>query len=826
MEVHFPPPGYAASAAESVHMKRSNSAVVPSCRLLLAASLALTLGACHHSDRDDEEPAPPPPPATASRISVELARTTHGVPHVQANDFRSLGYGLAYAYAQDNVCMFADSLLTVRGERSLFFGGEARAPRRSGDEYGAASGFMDLKNEDSDFFFKGYIDLEQLRANYAAGGQESRDLLAGYVEGYNRYLKDYAGKLPAPCATARWVRPMTVDDMYLVIAEKALHASGQVFSKEFVAAGRAPGAPVSLAGRASRKLDPSFLMARLDQLNRQGFGSNALAVGKDLSASGRGLLLGNPHYPWTTTDRFYQAHLTVPNRYDAMGVIIGGVPAIVIGFNKNIAWSHTVTTAYHFTTFRLALDPGDASGTTYLVDGERQKMSTKTVTVDLLQADGAIQKRSKTFYFAKQGAVIVKPEAGMTWTANAAYVLADPNRNNTRMLEQWLGIGTATSVQALKTSLDRVVGLPWVNTVAADRDGNALYADASVVPHMNADKFANGCLLLQAALLFDGSRSSCGWGQDPGAPPGIYSPATGPWLLRTDYVGNSNDSYWLSNPKALLTGPAPLGFSPLYGRVGVEQSLRTRIGFLQFEEMLAQRGKLKLTDIQELAFANRLYAAELVLPELLPACAGNADAVLVQACNVLSAWDRRVNIDSRGAVLFREFWNAAVGIPNKWAVPFNPADPVRTPSGVAPAAVPAMLAALKNAALKLQDLGIPLDGRLGDYQVEPRNGVRIPLHGGIGNIDGSYNSLTMRNPLGAAGYEGVHWGQSYIQTVTFDDDGPVAQAMLTYGQSTDPKSPWYADQLQVYSRKEWPVLPFTPARIKADPNYTTVTLKE
>ena len=61
------------------------------------------------------DPAPP-------KISAELARTTNGVAHIRANDFRGLGYGLAYAYAQDNVCMFADSLLTARGERSLFFG--------------------------------------------------------------------------------------------------------------------------------------------------------------------------------------------------------------------------------------------------------------------------------------------------------------------------------------------------------------------------------------------------------------------------------------------------------------------------------------------------------------------------------------------------------------------------------------------------------------------------------------------------------------------------------------------------------------------------------
>lgn len=791
-------------------------------RILLASALALGLGACSSSDDDDDAP----PPQTASRIQVEVARTTHGVPHVRAENFRSLGYGLAYAYAQDNVCMFADSVVTVRGERSMFFGPDARPRQRMGDEYGGGSGFMDLNNEESDFFFKGYLDLEQLRANYTAGSAEPRDLLEGFVEGYNRYLKDYAGKLPAACADAKWVRPMSFDDMVLVVAEKALHASGQAFARDFVAAGRTPGAAVSLAKVAPRKIDASTLVAQLDKMNKQGFGSNALAVGKDLSGNGRGLLLGNPHYPWTTADRFYQAHLTVPGRYDAMGVIIGGVPAVVIGFNKDVAWSHTVTFAYHFTTFRLALDAGDATGTTYLYDGERRKMTSKTVSIDVLQADGTTAKREKTFWFSHQGAVISRPAAGMTWTSTAAYVLADPNRNNTRMIDQWLGIGTAGSVRALKDSLDKVVGLPWVNTIAADREGNTLYADASVVPHMDANKFVNGCLLLQAALLFDGSKSSCGWGQDAGAPTGIYSPARAPWMMRTDYVGNSNDAYWLTNPKSLLVGPAPLGYSPLYGRTGIEQSLRTRIGFRQLEDLLAQKNKLNLADMQALAFSNRVYAAELVLPELLPACAASTDTLLRQACNVLQAWDRRADVDSRGEVLFREFWSTASAIPNKWAVAFNPADPVNTPYGVAPAAMPAMLTALRGAAQKLETLGVPLDGRLGDWQVEPRNGVRIPIHGGNGNQEGTYGSITMRTGLTSSGYVGVHWGQSYIQTVTFDDQGPVAQAMLTYGQSTDPKSAWYADQTLAYSRKQWPVLPFAADKIKADPGYSTMTLRE
>ena len=94
--------------------------------------------------------------------------------------------------------------------------------------------------------------------------------------------------------------------------------SGEVFAAEIVAGARRPGSgtgrrPGGQARWTLRSCRPAWT-----HLTREKLGSNALALGKEVTQTGRGILLGNPHYPWTSTDRFYQAHLTVPGplRYD------------------------------------------------------------------------------------------------------------------------------------------------------------------------------------------------------------------------------------------------------------------------------------------------------------------------------------------------------------------------------------------------------------------------------------------------------------------------------------------------------------------------------
>ena len=59
--------------------------------------------------------------------------------------------------------------------------------------------------------------------------------------------------------------------------------------------------------------------AALVDADRVTIGSNGWAFGSDVTSARTGLLLGNPHFPWVGTTRFWQMHLTIPGKLDVMG---------------------------------------------------------------------------------------------------------------------------------------------------------------------------------------------------------------------------------------------------------------------------------------------------------------------------------------------------------------------------------------------------------------------------------------------------------------------------------------------------------------------------
>ena len=741
--------------------------------------------------------------------TVEIVRTTFGVAHIRAADFESLAYGVAYAHAQDNVCQTADQLVTVRGERSRYFGGAATG----------RLGLRTLPNEQIDLFIRAHMDDAHLARAYGQMSREAQEMARGYVAGYNRFVADTGvEKLPAGCRSAAWVRPMTLLD-YFRINETEMILGGVGALADAILAARPPS---STSSRAAPSLagDPARGVAPFDLFDDGEPGSNGWAFGRDVTSNGRGVLLGNPHFPWIGVNRFWEMHLTIPGELDVMGASIGHRAVVQVGFNRNVAWTHTVSTGKRFTLFELKLVPGDP--TAYVIDDRVMRMEPKALEIEVLGADGKITVRQQTVWNTVFGPAIVLPRLGLNWTSATAYALKDANTGNARAADAWLAINRARNVQEIRAAIGNL-GIPFVNTIAADRDGNAMYADVSVVPDVNADQLKRCAPSPAAARLFavagvtvlDGSRAACDWNADPTSPvPGLTPPARMPVVIRSDWVQNSNDSYWLSHP-----GATPQDISPLVGPVDVPQRLRTRIGIDEIRKRLAGAdgiagNKVGVAEVQAILMRNRNFAATLVLDDLLGAC-GSASAEAQEACNALRGWNRTDNLDAAGAHLFREFWRRAKDIPDVWRVAFDPADPVATPNGLklADDMVRAkVFEALTAAAAESKKAGFALDAPLGKVQVKPTAAGPVAVHGGD-ESEGVLNRIETL-PFGAKGLEPIY-GTSYVQTVTFDERGPVAEGFLTYGQSSDPASPRAFDQLPAFSRKEWPKLPFHPQDVAA-----------
>jgi acyl-homoserine-lactone acylase len=765
------------------------------------------------------------PAAAGAQYDATIKRTDHGIPHIVAKDYASLGYAYAYAFAEDNVCVIADQYVTVRGERSKYFGPSASWSMRSN---GTTN-----NNLNSDFFYKKIIKqqtIEKLLAAPPPNGPlpEVKEAVRGYVDGYNRYLREVGvANLPDPaCRGAEWVKPIEEIDAYRRFYQLALLASGGVAINGI--GGAQPPTPPVVAGAGPAPVPTPEQLSELEErLPLGGIGSNAYGIGREQTDNGKGMLLGNPHFPWDGAERFYQAHATIPGKMDVSGGSLFGVPVVLIGHTRGLAWSHTVSTAFRFTPFELKLVPG--SPTTYLVDGEPRQMTPTEVSVEVKNEDGSISEQKRVLWDSEYGPIFTEI-LGLPlfpWTPTTAFAMGDANAANFRYLNHFFETNQAQSVREYHDVLKRNQGIPWVNSIAADSTGEAYYADISVVPHVT-DAQAEACNTAVGRATYtalrlptlDGSRAGCNWGKDPSAiQPGTFGPDENlPFMFRTDYTMNANDSYWLGNLKQRLEG-----FPLIIGNERSARSLRTRIGLL-----MVDGERFTLQKLMDTVFNNRQYAGELWMPEVKTELCGSGDARLAEPCAALEKWNVRDDLDSQGALLFRRFaqrLNVAQSAtstsgPPPFEVPYDNEDPANTPRGLR-TEDPRVRQALLDAANELRGLGIPLDAKLGDVQAEVREDERIPIHGGPGTA-GVFNAINVGNP-GEGGITNVAHGSSFVQAVQFVNGAcPVEpRTILTYSQSTNRTSPWFSDQTRMLSRKEWVNTPFCAGDVDRETISTT-----
>src|SRR4051794_24821696 len=148
---------------------------------LLASLITVSLAAA-------PEASAMPPVTAGPSYHATITRTQHGIPHIVASDYGSLGFGSGYATAQTTICTLADILLTARGERSRYLGATGRyddLTSMNGTNLQVDALVTDLHNRKV---------VEGLLASSTAGpGPSTQAMVDGYAAGVNKYLTAIGG---------------------------------------------------------------------------------------------------------------------------------------------------------------------------------------------------------------------------------------------------------------------------------------------------------------------------------------------------------------------------------------------------------------------------------------------------------------------------------------------------------------------------------------------------------------------------------------------------------------------------------------------------------
>jgi len=502
-------------------------------------------------------------------------------------------------------------------------------------------------------------------------------------------------------------------------------------------------------------------VARLQSLQGLGPeppGSNAWAIAPKRTADGHAILVANPHLPWSSSMIWFESQLTTPE-VNVTGAALLGDPFHGIGFNDHLGWTHTVNTHDGVDLYELTLQ-GDG----YLFDGEVRAFEREEVTLHVAGGDDETLVVRRSVH----GPVVEESEG----KAVAARVVG---LDQPHLFDQYWDMARAKSLAEFEAA-QKKLQMPMFTTMYADRDGRILHVFGGRTPRRSSGGWDDW------AGKVDGTSSANLWTETLPYEelPKVLDPESG-WLQ------NANDPPWTTTfPAALDADDYPPYVAPRFMHFRAQQSARLLMDdeSFTFEEVVAAK------------LSTRMRAAERLLDDVEAAVAVHGGDAARRAWDVLAAWDRTADAGSRGGVLFERFLGemqrSGVGFATEW----DESHPLTTPDGLADPK--AAVAALERAAAAVVEEHGALDVAWGEVYRLHRGEIDLPSNGGPGGL-GIFRAVYYAP--GEDGHGTAVGGDSYVAVVEFSD--PIrAEALLSYGNSSQPGSPHNGDQLELFSKKE------------------------
>jgi penicillin amidase len=411
---------------------------------------------------------------------VEVRRDQHGVPHLRAQSLDDVFFAQGYVTAQDRLFQMDLSRRLAMGQLSEILG---RSTLR-----------LDIENRT--------LGFPQVAARAARElDPQARQLMDAYAAGVNAFIHSHRDHLPIEFMLLGYApRPWRPEDSFgvalnmskslnntwhedLVREEIRTKVSPELYADLFpdhsdmdhpVAEQIAPHTP--RGQRSVSSLPPFPSASELGRIVgaltspaewRADLGSNNWVVSGTHTQSGKPLLANDPHLAHSLPSVWYMVHLEAPG-LDVSGVSLPGLPLVVIGHNRRIAWGMTNTGPDVQDLFVESFNRRNPNQ--YLHDGDWVPAQVRQETIRVRRA----ADYSLTVKVTRHGPVISRDgdrDLALRWTALEPGALRYP----------FLKLDQAQNGQQFTDALRDFIG-PMQNFVYADVDGNVGYYAAGWVP--------------------------------------------------------------------------------------------------------------------------------------------------------------------------------------------------------------------------------------------------------------------------------------------------------------------------------------------------------
>lgn len=514
--------------------------------------------------------------------------------------------------------------------------------------------------------------------------------------------------------------------------------------------------------------------AEQGEIRNGGIGSNAMAFNSKKTKDGKTYLAINSHQPLEGPMSWYEVHLCSEEGWNIIGGTFHGGVSVFHGTNQHLGWAHTINDLDLIDTYRLQVNPKRKNQ--YWFDNAWEKLEVRKVWLHVrpfTRLKLTLPIRKKT-YWSKYGPTLKTPYG--------VYSIRFAANRDIRAAQQWYYMNKAKNFSEFYNIL-RQNAIIRMTTIYADKYDTIFAISTGRIPKRSPRYNWLGVL--------PGNTSETLW-EDDYHPieelPQILNPSCG-------YVFNMNNSAFQVTCQEENLNPDHYDKTMGYGTNPTNRSKRF------YELMQLYKDKIDYTDFKRIKFDKSLPDSLIgyngidlnifyeLKPEQYPDIRN--EIILIQTC------PRSATKDNCIGIYLHSFWKLYEK--SKKLTKQQKQDRTYMYEVFAQS--------IREAKNEMLQLYATTDMPLGEVQRHVRGHVDLPVDGAPDVLKASYGFSRHK------GRFKITIGESYIQLVQFDKNGPIIESINAYGASAKPQSPHFTDQMPLYLNEQLKPMTFNKTEI-------------